>query len=99
MSQEQLSTEERILRLMRKVLIDVIKDTTTEPGLKHPLKNNTIDEIRHALELITARQKELAELRGQSWDHRPRFTDEPKENVVVSIDSMKGRHNKGKEDT
>jgi hypothetical protein len=94
MQEENTSMEERILRVMRTVLIDVVKDTTTEPGLKHPLSDKTIENIRNALDLITARQKELADEQGTSWDMRPRYPDQPKDSVVVSIDSIKGRKDK-----
>ncbi len=95
MSEQKESKEERILHVMRSVLIDVIKDTTTEPGLKHPLKDTTIDSIRNGLDLITARQRELAEDKGEKWELRPSYPAEPQqrtpdgEGVVVSIDSLK----------
>ncbi len=93
MSDQGQTTEERILHVMRSILIDVIKDTTTEPGLKHPLTPNTIDNIRHGLDLITARQKEIAEDSGQSWDMRPSYPSEPnietKDGVVVPITGLK----------
>lgn len=93
MSDDTPSKEDRILSVMRSILIDVIKDTTTEPGLKHPLADDTINNIRHGLDLITARQKELAEEQGESWDLRPSYPSEPqqqtKDGVVVSISSIK----------
>lgn len=106
MADDTPNKEERILNVMRSILIDVIKDTTTEPGLKHPLSDGTIDNIRHGLDLITARQKELAEAQGQSWDLRPSYPPEPqqhtKDGVVVSISSVKkkkpSRDNDNKQD-
>ena len=104
MSEQKESKEDRILRVMRSVLIDVIKDTTTEPGLKHPLKNTTIDNIRNGLELITARQRELAEDRGEKWDMRPSYPAEPQqrttdgEGVVISIDSLKKKQKPATQD-
>lgn len=93
MSEDTPNKEDRILSVMRSILIDVIKDTTTEPGLKHPLTDTTIDNIRHGLDLITARQRELAEDQGQSWDLRPTYPPEPqqqtKDGVVVSLSSVK----------
>lgn len=90
------SKEERILNVMRNVLIDIIKDTTTEPGLKHPLKDSTIENIRHGLDLITARQKELAEARGENWDLRPSYPSGPqkktKDGIVIPIDSIKNKN-------
>jgi len=98
MTDETPSKEERILNVMRSVLIDVIKDTTTEPGLKHPLKDGTIENIRHGLDLITARQRELAESRGENWDMRPSYPAGPqqenKDGVVIPIGSIKKNSNK-----
>lgn len=87
----QPTREELILRSVKLVLTQVAKDTATEPGLKHPLSEQTIKDIRDCLALISAREKELVELGGRAMDKRPRFTDEPKPtgDVVVPIDSIK----------
>lgn len=79
------SKEFRILQAMKLTLTDIIKDTATEPGMKHPLGENTIDGIRQCLVLITARETELMQKAGESRVMRPRFTDEPETNVVVPI--------------
>ncbi|MDV3237807.1 MAG: segregation and condensation protein A [Gammaproteobacteria bacterium] len=89
MSSEEISQEERILRMMKKVLTDVAKDTHAQPGFRHPLSDNTIQGIRDCLALIAARERELVEARGRSMDMRPRFIDEPKKTVVVPLDSLK----------
>jgi hypothetical protein len=83
------SKEARILRAMRLVLTHVIKDTTTKPGLKHPLSNETIEDIRQCLMLITSRERELAESGGKPMDQRPHYTDEPATKVVVPIKNIK----------
>ena len=75
--------EELILKSVRLVLLDVIKDTTTTPGMPHPLSENTINEMRQCLHLITNRQKELAELQGKALNMRPVYVDEKPRNVVV----------------
>lgn len=77
--------EERILRAVRTTLVDVIKDTTTAPGLRHPLSESTREEIRHCLELITARQVELAEAAGTPLKERPVYGDTPRRSVSVSL--------------
>lgn len=89
MSSEEISQEERILRMMKKVLTDVAKDTHAQPGFRHPLSDNTIQGIRDCLALIAARELELVEARGRSMDMRPRFIDEPKKTVVVPLGSLK----------
>jgi len=85
MSDEQNSADKelKVLRAVKMVITNVIKDTTTEPGMKHPLSNDTINDIRQCLGLITARENELSPM-----TQRPRFTDEP-EKVVVSLSSLK----------
>lgn len=79
------SMEFRILQAMKRVLTDVVKDTATQPGLKHPLSDGTIDGIRQCLKLISARERELVEDSGKTMDMRPYYADEPKKNVVVPI--------------
>ena len=93
MSNDTPSQEEQILKMMKKVLTDVAKDTYVRPGLKHPLSENTIHGIRDCLALITAREKELAEAAGRPKNMRPRFVDEPQTSVVVPLTNLKGRNN------
>lgn len=91
MNEPELTKEERILRMMKNVLTSVAKDTATEPGLKHPLSEHTIQSVRECLAMISAREHELAQEYGRSTSARPRFIDEPKSEVVVPLDigSMK----------
>lgn len=86
--QHDLSKEEQVLQMMKKVLTDVAKETFTRPGLKHPLSDTTILGIRDCLALITAREVELSEEHDRPMSQRPRFTDEPQTSVVVPIDSL-----------
>jgi len=85
MSDEDTSKEERILRVMKRVLTDIAKDTYTRPGHRHPLSDDTVKDIRHCLSLITAREVELNKVAGRSMDERPRFIDEPQSSVVVPL--------------
>ena len=85
MSTEDHSKEQRILRMMKKVLTDIAKDTYTRPGLKHPLSDHTIHGIRECLTLITAREGEIATEQGREMNDRPHFVDEPKKTVVVPL--------------
>lgn len=85
----ELNKEERILQMMKKVLTNIAKDTYTAPGLKHPLSEQTILEIRECLGLIVARETELAEEFGRDKSARPHFIDEPPSSVVVSFDTSK----------
>jgi hypothetical protein len=96
-SAEGPSKEEQILRVMRRVLTAVVKDTATPPGLKHPLRDATIEDIRQCLALISARERELAAAAGRPWNYRPHFADEspPGERTVVPITRI-GRPDKDK---
>lgn len=86
--------EFQILKALKLVLTDVVKDTATQPGLKHPLSERTIEGIRQCLKLISARERELVEEAGKSMDMRPYYADEPKKNVVVPITKIgRGKNN------
>jgi hypothetical protein len=91
MTQPELTKEERILRAVKRVLTDVAKDTHAPPGMKHPLSQHTIDGIRECLNLIAAREAELAEEAGRPSRARPEFVDEPKTTHVVRLRDIKSR--------
>jgi len=86
MSEPELTTEERVLRMMKNVLTSVAKDTAPHPGFKHPLTDRTIQSIRECLMLIVSRERELGEQHGRNMNARPRYIDEPDSEVVVSLD-------------
>ncbi len=90
MSDTEFSKEEKILGAVKRVLTEVIKDTATQPGLKHPLSESTVNGLRDCLVLISQREQELAEEAGRAMDKRPRFTDEPREqgDVVVPLNKI-----------
>jgi hypothetical protein len=98
MNTEVLSKEERILRMMKKVLTDIAKDTHTTPGMKHPLSDQTILAMRDCLALIASREAELAEQAGRKSTHRPKFADEPQDTVVVPLHKT-GLKKKPKQDS
>lgn len=84
MSEEQNpeNKEARILSALKKTLTGVIKDTSTPAGMRHPLKDATIEDIRQCLILITSREQELA---GGAGSAKPRYVDEPQDSVVVQL--------------
>lgn len=87
MSQDS-SKEREILMIMRKLLAQIIKDTTPPSrAMKHPLAPNTIEDVRHALGLISARERELADAAGIARE-RPYFVDEKPSAEVVSINKI-----------
>lgn len=85
--------EARILRVMRQVLSTVVKDTATAPGMRHPLSDATIEDIRQCLGLIAAREQEILREIGVDNNMRPRFTDDPaaQDSVVVPISKLTTR--------
>ena len=89
MSEEQLNKEQRILRVMRKTLGRIVREVTPPPGMRHPLSDATIADIRQCLGLIAARERELAEALGQSSGAKPYYADEaPAGGNVISIDEL-----------
>ena len=94
---DDLSIEQRILIMMRKTLANVVKDTTPQPGLRHPLKDSTIKDIRDCFALISAREQSLQQSSSsQSSKMRPRFADEPRTEQVVPLAKIKKSHSKTK---
>ena len=89
MNTDGLSKEEQILRMLKRVLTDIAKDTSTPPGMKHPLAETTIQGIRDCLALISARERELAQEAGRPSRARPKFIDEPKKSHVVTLHKPK----------
>ncbi len=88
MSEEQVN-EQEILTIMKRILTDIAKETFTRPGLRHPLSDDTISNMRECLKLISVREVTLS---GNSDDvsaKRPRYIDEPKKSVVVSMQDLK----------
>lgn len=94
---KQDNKEYRILRAMKIVLTGVVRETAVPPGHKHPLSDNTIEDIRQCLMLISAREQELLIEAGEEAGMLPRFTDEPQDTTVVPISSI-GRNKKKDED-
>jgi hypothetical protein len=83
----ELTKEQKILIAMRKTLAAVIKDVTPPPGMKHPLSERTIEDVRQCLGLISARERELGQAQGRA-DERPYFADQPQSAQVVPISGL-----------
>ncbi|MES9851516.1 MAG: segregation and condensation protein A [Candidatus Thiodiazotropha sp. L084R] len=86
----EVSNKEReIMMVMRKLLTTIVREVTPESkSLRHPLSDNTIQDIRQCLGLITAREKELADDAGITAQERPYFVDEPPQTKVVPISNI-----------
>jgi len=91
MPEQELSKEELILRAVKMVLTGVVRDTATPPGMKHPLSDQTIADMRQCLLLISERERELAEAAGRPMSRRPRYVDEPKPagDVVIPLGAIR----------
>ena len=82
---EILSKEQRILRVLRKVLANIVKDATPAPGMPHPLKESTIYDIRDLFGLISEREAELADQSKPGRNEKPSYTDEPKKSNIIKL--------------
>ena len=80
----ELSIEQRILIAMRKTLAAVIRDVTPPAGMRHPFSEETMEDVRQCLALISAREKELADAQGRGGE-RPYYSDEPQKAQVVPV--------------
>lgn len=85
MNNEILSKEQRILRVLRKVLASIVKDATPAPGQPHPLKESTIYDIRDLFGLISEREAELADQSKPDRNEKPSYADEPKKSNVIKM--------------
>lgn len=88
--------ERRILVAMKTTLTGVIKDTTVPPGHRHPLSDDTIEDIRQCLMLISSREQELIAESGEAATMKPHYIDEPRTTTVVPISSI-GKSKKNKD--
>ena len=84
---DELTLEHRILIRVRQVLASVVRDVTPLPGMRNPLSESTIEDIRACFALIAARERELNEAIGRR--DRPVYVDEPKTSSVVEFDAGK----------
>lgn len=80
--------EQEVLMVMRKVLTSIIRETTPPPGQRRLLSDEVITDVRMCLGLITARERELADIQNIPKE-RPYFTDEPPAERVVSFHSIR----------
>lgn len=78
-----LKKELDVLVTLRKVLSGVVREITPDPGMRHPLSDGTLEDVRQGFLLISAREREISELLGKPSLHRPVYKgDTPKSNVV-----------------
>lgn len=78
-----LKKELDVLVTLRKVISSVVREITPDPGMRHPLSEATLEDVRQGFLLIAAREKELSEALGKPSLHRPMYKgDTPTTNVV-----------------
>jgi hypothetical protein len=78
-----LKKELDVLVTLRKVISSVVREITPDPGMKHPLSEATMEDVRQGFLLIAAREKEISQAMGKPSLHRPVYKgDKPKTNVV-----------------
>ena len=93
MTDRELSKEQRILRVLRKVLANIVKDATPAPGMPHPLSESTIHDIRDLFGLIAEREAELAAEAGLAINEKPYYTDQPRSSAPVTLHKPKKKLN------
>lgn len=94
----KLTKEQKVMRAMRKTLGVIIRETTPQPGMHHPLSGGCIEDMRQCLALIAAREREIAEDLGLDMNMRPVYRDGlKKSSKVVPLTSI-GRKPKSNTD-
>lgn len=88
MEDKSLHDEQRLMRLMRKTLTSIVRDTAPRDGNPSPLSEATILNIKDCLMVISSRETELAKLTGRTLDERPHFSDETPAAHTVKVSSI-----------
>lgn len=91
---DELAKEHQILVTLRQVLASVVREVTPEPGMKHPLSQKTLEDVRQCFTLIAAREREVSLKMGMPSLHRPHYVDEPKKDKVVKLHGIGQNKNK-----
>lgn len=92
----ETSKELKILITLRKVLASVVREITPEPGMRHPLSDATMEDVRQCFGLIAAREREISEDAGMPSQHRPHFTDEAQSANVIKLHGISDTKNPDK---
>lgn len=88
MDEKALHDEQRLMRMMRKTLTSIVRDTAPRDGNPSPLTEATVLGIKDCLVVIANRETELAKLTGRTLDERPRFADETPNSHAVRISGI-----------
>ena len=87
-NEKALHDEQRMMRMMRKTLTSIVRDTAPRDGNPSPLSEATILNIKDCLMAISGRETELSKLTGRTLEERPHFTDETPNTHAVKISSI-----------
>jgi len=87
----ELSREQRVLRMVRRTLGAIARETAPQDGGEHPLTQQTFEDMRDCFGLIAERERELAAATGVDISTmRPKFIDEDTNSPqFVPVDSIK----------
>jgi len=96
---EQAITEQEILTSVKRILTEIAKETFTRPGLRHPLSDDTINNMRQCLKMISIREVTLSGHDSDVSASRPKYIDEAPKNVVVSLADIKSSKPKSDSNT
>jgi hypothetical protein len=86
--EKALNEEQRIMRMMRKTLTSIVRDTAPRDGNPSPLTEATVMNIKDCLVVISNREAEISEILNPGRNERPRYVDEPPKSHVVKISSV-----------
>ena len=87
-TEQDISEEQRIMRMMRKTLSFIVRDVAPRDGNASPLSEATIMNIKDCLAVISNREAELANLQNLNLNERPHYSDETPNAHVVKISSI-----------
>jgi hypothetical protein len=87
-NEKALHDEQRLMRMMRKTLTSIVRDTAPRNGKPSPLSEATVLGIKDCLMVISVRETELSQLTGRTLDERPHFTDDTPNSHAVKISSI-----------
>ncbi|OJZ17903.1 MAG: hypothetical protein BGP21_06180 [Thiobacillus sp. 65-29] len=88
MDDKALHDEQRLMRMMRKTLTSIVRDTAPRDGNPSPLTEATVMNIKDCLMVIASRETELARLTGRTLDERPHFSDETPTSHAIKVGSI-----------
>lgn len=87
--QDTSQTERRIMAMMRKVLSAVARDTAPAPGRRNILSDQTVQDIRDCLSVISLRERQLAKQSELQRRMKPQFADQPGKSTVIPVNTLK----------